>query len=566
MSPTAFAKGSGHPTRAALTLILLLVFFAIPGVVAAATPGGPPPISPTASLSSSGSSPKPPAASSSAPQHPAQPAGTSSAAPTASTATSATPETPTPGGGPPAPAPNPLSAFGCDKADIVCLDPNGGLVLMPDGPDIVPDVVPGQHLTIAVIGDKSALVGQDLTISVDALKSRATTHVADGEAPGETVIISLSFTPPTPASNPTQNYTQFAAHFTRSLTTGGTTATKAATDVLFSLTPLQSLLSSFGCDKSSIICLDQNGSPLVVDGAPDEVPDVVPGQHLTIGVIADARELAGQDLAITVDGLSSDKPVHVAAAQPRGQVVIISRSFTPPAAPQYSTQFSAHFTRSVAAGTATTTLAENDLTFSVGAAGYHFSAGVLLPVVFRGTRIIQAVRVPNTSQSTLVFTESTQSLPVYMEFEYFPWGIQGGPALASSFTSPNPYSCGSKARWWENAVVCPAAWVYQRIIQTVGVEAATTIGTNPFQEYFVGGSIEPVRGASINFGAAFVQGQFFPPTYTPGALAPSTGPGFVPYTQYMIRPYVGLTISPEILAFVIEALKTAQGLAPVSPP
>jgi hypothetical protein len=291
------------------------------------------------------------------------------------------------------------------------------------------------------------------------------------------------------------------------------------------------------------------------------IPDVVPGQHLSILVIGDPTTVAGDDVTITVDGLSAKAEVQVPPTPAPGQDLVASLSFTPPTGTQYASQFPAHYKATTSAKALDKS---NDLTFNVGSSGYHFSAGILLPIVFNGSRTVTSVRLPNTTQSTLQVQQGMQAVPVALAFEYFPWGIQGGPSQASSFTTPDPDSCTKSSRAYA-PVECPFAWFYKRVIQTIGVEAATTIGANPFQEYFIGGSIEPVRGASLNVGAAFVQGQFLPPNYTSGVLAPTANAPYSVYTQYMVQPYIGLTLSPEVLAFVVDALKTAQTLAPVAP-
>jgi hypothetical protein len=217
--------------------------------------------------------------------------------------------------------------------------------------------------------------------------------------------------------------------------------------------------------------------------------------------------------------------------------------------------FDIHFTRSESCGLASTANVTRTLTFGVGTAGYHFEAGLLFPIVFQGLRTVSAIPFPNTNDSTIQTSTSLQAVPVAIALHYFPWGILGGKQ-ASTWTID--LECKGK-------LSCLIRYPYYWFVTPLGLEAGATIGTNPFQEYFLGVAYGPVRGGTISAGMAFVQGQYIPKSYQEGMLIPTNGNHFTPDTKYMIRPYIGLTLSPEIIGTVLSVLGAAKKIAPTKP-
>jgi hypothetical protein len=345
----------------------------------------------------------------------------------------------------------------------------------------------------------------------------------------------------------------------------------------FAAPPVESLPPA--CDLNQVFCVDENGIPLRNESR----PSLKVGDPLTVAIVPMVALTDGA-LHLEADGVSPastrclkpDPAKGQPAPEPREIALMIHFDATTVGT------VVVRYTRYPTCDT-TTAVVTRPLTFAVGPGGYHIEAGILFPVVFRGNRKVETPYYANTSDSTLEVVQSTQAVPVALAFHYFPFGMDGGTDVTVFQTE----SCSDPDRDAKNVsddkpkkndfeiwpkpqtridVPCWAKDIGRWVFKPLAFEAGTTLVVNPFQQFFVGGGWGPIKGTTFSVGASFVQGQFLPPTYQQGMLM-STNPKtpFVADTRYMVRPYIGLTLSPDILGTLIEALNAAKKIAPVSP-
>ena len=200
-----------------------------------------------------------------------------------------------------------------------------------------------------------------------------------------------------------------------------------------------------------------------------------------------------------------------------------------------------------------TVLAQRSLDFNVGKNGYTFEPTILFPTIFDGSRTIAPV--PTTGGRTAVVHADESNLgamdnislginiyPLGYPPEKCPYAKDAGPAQLFV-----PFVCN---------------WKF--IAKPLALQIGTSISHNAFHQYYVGAGYGIVRGITVTFGTAFVQGDFFGPTIFEGQSIPSgtsLPPGAVEQ-KYMLRPYFGVSLSPEILESALQVLNQVKSLAP----
>ena len=83
---------------------------------------------------------------------------------------------------------------------------------------------------------------------------------------------------------------------------------------------------------------------------------------------------------------------------------------------------------------------------------------------------------------------------------------------------------------------CYANWL--------GAQVGTSFD-RPAEDWYFGLVIEPVSGLAVGLGAALRKGEFLAPGLAEGMLLPSRN-AFGTRTEYMARPYLGLTITTDV--------------------
>ena len=163
---------------------------------------------------------------------------------------------------------------------------------------------------------------------------------------------------------------------------------------------------------------------------------------------------------------------------------------------------------------------------------YYLEVGLLMPVVFGGSRTVTPTLVPGTGgQQRLTVSNDTVVSPA-LALNVFPGGRRNGRVSAFG-----PYRAGD----------------------LVGFQFALDLDLkHAFDRFYLGLVLEPIAGFSVNPGMAMVKGQFLPDGHAAGMLVPS-GETFTPHSKYMPRPYLGLTITNEILTTITGAARAIRG-------
>lgn len=154
---------------------------------------------------------------------------------------------------------------------------------------------------------------------------------------------------------------------------------------------------------------------------------------------------------------------------------------------------------------------------------YYVDIGVLIPIVPDGRREIVQTLIPGTG--------GERRLSVRED-----WQVEAAVAL-------NVFPCGRRRALWSAFQQISGDTLCDLFGLQVGVDLDFK---NAFQRIYAGVTLEPVAGLGAGFGVAIVRGQFLPPGYADGMVIPR-GETFTPQTEYMVRPYIGITLSTDIL-------------------
>jgi hypothetical protein len=190
-------------------------------------------------------------------------------------------------------------------------------------------------------------------------------------------------------------------------------------------------------------------------------------------------------------------------------------------------------------------VSENAYTFNVELGEHYIEAGFMVPFVINGDRKVDDLGVPGTSERRLQIKEDlhvTFALTVLV----FPFGVDAEQGIFSD----NVDAARREDDLW-------------RFLSPFGISAGTSLdfSSATFREWYLGFAWQPTPGISLGAGAAFLRGEFIPEGFSEGMLIqPGTAP---PETlRYMMRPYFGVTLSPEILESVAGAFSRVDSLAP----
>ena len=152
---------------------------------------------------------------------------------------------------------------------------------------------------------------------------------------------------------------------------------------------------------------------------------------------------------------------------------------------------------------------------------YPLEASVLVPFVFRGRRSVVLTETSDGAGQRISIDQDWHITAALM-VQYFPLGRQRG--IVSSFEGCRTRSC---------------------VENWLGVQVGLGIG-DLFREWYFGFVLEPVSGLAIGLGGAVLQGQFLAAGMAEGMILPSPTSPRVD-TDYMVRPYFGVTLTTDIL-------------------
>lgn len=152
---------------------------------------------------------------------------------------------------------------------------------------------------------------------------------------------------------------------------------------------------------------------------------------------------------------------------------------------------------------------------------YYVEPALLVPFVYRGARTVELTPTVSGTELRVGIRQDWHVTGAVM-VNVFPLGRQRGQI--SSFRTCRYKSC---------------------IDNWLGVQFGASL--NPFfQEWYSGVIFEPVSGLTLGFGASLLKGEFLAPGRAEGMLLPSTSAS-VNYSEYMVRPYFGLSFTLDIL-------------------
>ncbi len=282
------------------------------------------------------------------------------------------------------------------------------------------------------------------------------------------------------------------------------------------------------CQSPSSFCIDvETGRPFcdgveVTDKSFDEPDRLREGQTWTIRVVGVPGGGAEIELKIgeikTTDRLTRDglKKEKAGIATVPGPEVLKEIAYTVPSTPDVAA-VEVLFSRK-----GEKTVSER-YEVPVAHGKYYVDIGVLIPIVPDGRREIVQTLIPGTG--------GERRLSVRED-----WQVEAAVAL-------NVFPCGRRRALWSAFQQISGDTVCDLFGLQVGVDLDFK---NAFQRIYAGVTLEPVAGLGAGFGVAIVRGQFLPPGYADGMVIPR-GETFTPQTEYMVRPYIGITLSTDIL-------------------
>jgi hypothetical protein len=163
---------------------------------------------------------------------------------------------------------------------------------------------------------------------------------------------------------------------------------------------------------------------------------------------------------------------------------------------------------------------------------YYLEVGLLVPVVFGGTRTVTPTLLPGTGGQQRLTVSSDSIVTPALALNIFPGGRRNGRVAAS----------GYRDLW--------------------GVQFAVDLDLkHAFDRFYIGLALEPIAGLSFNAGLATVKGQYVPGGYAANMIV-AKGETFTPDSVYMPRPYLGLTVTNEILTSLAGAAKAINSNSP----
>lgn len=319
----------------------------------------------------------------------------------------------------------------------------------------------------------------------------------------------------------------------------------AASDARFSAALMDELYKEFSCERPDVQCLTLSGEPLIPKpkDAGTEPPEAVllkrPIPNATHLIYVVGEPNTGGSLTCTAGSATWTS----ASTAPDGggvhdrylRAVLTVRV---PDLPTFD----------VSCKQSERELFRVPITVATDDKPFHFEAVVLVPFVFGGDRTIYRAPLAGTEESVMQHRDDLK-ITAAIGLHYFPLGIYGAGPWAND---PRGIcaNAGLLLRW-------PCRFIFQPI----GLEVGATVD---IQNWYVGAAFEPIRGGAFSIGVSAVKGDFYQAGYRDGMIAPSDG---LPVDRrYMFRPYFGLSISPELLKFVVSAFQSVREIAPPDPP
>jgi hypothetical protein len=163
----------------------------------------------------------------------------------------------------------------------------------------------------------------------------------------------------------------------------------------------------------------------------------------------------------------------------------------------------------------------------VDAGRSYVTLGVLVPFVYEGSRTAELTPAPGTNDLRLGIERDWHVTGAAM-VTVFPLGRQKGQM--TSFRNCRSASC---------------------IENWLGAQFGTGLD-KALRDWYVGAVFAPISGVAVGAGASLLKGDFLAPGRAEGMFMPSLDPSAV-NSQYMVRPYLGVSLTLDILPLLSRA-------------
>jgi hypothetical protein len=324
---------------------------------------------------------------------------------------------------------------------------------------------------------------------------------------------------------------------------------------------INDVFDQLGCDGANVLCLDLQGVPLRRLGDADAGAKKNPaardsiliepavGDVVLIYVIGDPTFINKRILSCSVAGAAPRRailtPPGAQDAGPADRYTLLGITFTVPDAPEFpitcrASKENSPDERFLEDLFTTTIKTRKDSPF-------HFEAGLLIPFAFGGNRTISRTPLAGTNEQSLHTVEDLE-VSVSLAVHYFPLGIFGN----------GPWSAGPRGECASKHGANLLSSVCQYLLQPIGLEVGGRVDLSAWQ---VGLAFEPIRGGAISAGVSAVKGDFYRSGFRDGMII-GAQESLPVDRRYMFRPYIGVSISPEILRFLVDVFGQVQKLAP----
>lgn len=327
------------------------------------------------------------------------------------------------------------------------------------------------------------------------------------------------------------------------------------------------------CDKTSMVCLRPDGSLL-----PDEkLPQVLrPGDKLSVAVVGCEKLREGVTFAISIteaghadrlfrvpltESTTADAVVAKAGVEtdiPAARICQSAEDIKPLGTDEVTLSSKSNVDRVDVALTPDDAKAKyEDLVYGkrthsieVRQGRYFLDVGILVPVTIQGSRNIVASDTPGADQGVLDIQSKTPRPSPALMLNVFPGGRTSG-----AFTSFTRTRCNkAKADYFE----CQRRKHRRNAANSLGVQVGLDLDFSDVADaFYVGGLFEPITGLSFNAGISMREGNFLKPGYQVGQLITSDEDRQGD-ERYMVRPYVGITLSADIIRMLVQFRDNAR--------
>ena len=331
-----------------------------------------------------------------------------------------------------------------------------------------------------------------------------------------------------------------------------------------------------GCGEERVLCLNPQGKLLVDEEPPKRMR---PGQVLTVKVIGCEKLQNGVKFKIEVENIASvdrlfrsdpteaakdaTKDAQAAADEEckrdrlcltSGDIgVLEEQKITVPkddSVQRLEVKFSSDVSKATYKNLSS---AKDSVSISVVQGRYFLDLGLMVPAVIEGRRRVVAEESPASGARTLAVDHDVPRPSLAVMLNVFPGGRRAGIFHAFAERERcNP----AKASYFE----CKQRNHRRNAANSLGFQVGLDLDlSDPADAFFLGGLFEPVTGLSLNAGISLRKGQFLPAGRRVGQLI-ADDDDLASQTRYMVRPYIGLTFSLDIVRAIIAYSGKARGL------